>query len=126
MRGALGTALDLRLEALALGSARVRLPWGAVVVNPYGAMHGGALATTCDVAAYLAIMTRYGVGETLITTALNVAYLAAAREPGDVEAEATVLHAGRLLATAVVRLTSGDRLCAHATLTFARPSGRAA
>jgi uncharacterized protein (TIGR00369 family) len=87
--------------------------------NPIGSVHGGVAATLLDSALGCAIHTVLAAGQRYTTTDLHVRYLRAmTAQTGRVLADATVVHAGRKLATAEGRLyAEGDpeRLFATAT-----------
>ena len=110
--------LDMRLESLEPGKAVMRLPFRAEMTNEFGAFHGGAIASLCDTAFYLALASVYGREEASVTSGLTCNFLAAARPPHDVIAHASVLKAGRRMVFGEVLVYSGERLVAHATLNF--------
>src|SRR5262245_39433994 len=64
--------------------------------------HGGMLANVADCAAWFAIVTQTGPAETLVTTDLNIRYLAACLS--DAVAEARVIKLGRTLCPVAVNL----------------------
>jgi uncharacterized protein (TIGR00369 family) len=91
----------LRLEFIDLGdgSVTVEMPVAAGAMNASGNLHGGAIATLCDVASgsCAARSGSFRPGEnTLVTADLHVRYLG--RPKGDVvRATARLLRAGRML-----------------------------
>ena len=74
-------ALDLKLEDVGHGSARMRMPFGATVTNGTGAIHGGAIVSLCDTAFYVALASLYGRDQNTATAALTCNFLAPARPP---------------------------------------------
>jgi uncharacterized protein (TIGR00369 family) len=110
--------LDLKLEDVGKGSARMRMPFRAAVTNGTGAIHGGAIVSLCDTAFYVALASIYGRDQNTATAALSCNFLAPARPPHDLIADAIVLKAGRRIVYGEVHVRSGERLVAHATLNF--------
>jgi len=90
--------LDLRLESVERGTVVVRL---------------------CDSAFYVALVSVYGPGHPAATATLTCSFLANARPPHDLLATATVIKPGRRIVYGDVRVTSDDRIVAHATMNFA-------
>lgn len=114
--------LGIRLEGLEPGSAVMRLPFRDELTNGAGAVHGGAIASLCDTALYLAHISLYGRGEPTATTNMTCDYLAAVRGPHDLVARAKILKAGRRMVFGEVSVYSDERLVAHATLTYMNTS----
>jgi uncharacterized protein (TIGR00369 family) len=87
--------------------------------NPLGSVHGGFIATLLDSAMGCAVHSLLNAGVHYTTVELKVNYLRALTETsGPIEAEGTVIHKGRTIATADGRLTDVEgRLYAHATTT---------
>lgn len=87
--------------------------------NPLGSVHGGFIATLLDSAMGCAVHSLLDAGVRYTTVELKVNYLRALTEAsGPIEAEGTVIHKGRTIATADGRLTDVEgRLYAHATTT---------
>lgn len=112
------TFLGLRLESLARGEAVMRLPFRDELVNGAGAIHGGAIASLCDTAFYVALATIYGWHEPTVTTGMTCNYLAAARPPHDLVGRAKVLRPGNRLVFGEVAVYADETLVAHATLTY--------
>ena len=110
--------LDLQLESAGEGKARMRMPFRSEVVNRSGAIHGGAIVSLCDTCFYVALASLYGREQETTTAALACNFLAPARPPHDLVAEAKVLKAGRRIVYGEVMVYSGETLVAHATLNF--------
>ena len=117
-RGNFVEHLDLRLEAVGEGTARMRLPYRPEVSNGTGAVHGGAIVSLCDTCFYVALASLYGREQETTTAQLACNFLAPARPPHDLIAEAKVLKAGRRIVYGEVYVRSGELLVAHATLNF--------
>ncbi len=110
--------LDLKLESVGNGWATMRMPYRPEISNGTGAVHGGAIVSLCDTSFYVALASLYGREQETTTAALACNFLAPALPPSDLIAEARVLKAGRRIVYGEVKVTSGSRLVAHATLNF--------
>jgi uncharacterized protein (TIGR00369 family) len=110
--------LDLKLEEVERGRAVMRMPYRDEVANGTGAVHGGAIVSLCDTVFYVALASIYGREQDTTTVALQCNFLAPARPPHDLIAEARVLRAGRRICYGEVYVRSGDKIVAHATLNF--------
>jgi uncharacterized protein (TIGR00369 family) len=117
-RGNFVEHLDLRLESVGEGTARMRLPYRSEVTNGTGAIHGGAIVSLCDTCFYIALASIYGRDQETTTAQLACNFLAAAKPPHDLIADARVLKAGRRIVYGEVYVRSADKLVAHATLNF--------
>jgi uncharacterized protein (TIGR00369 family) len=85
--------------------------------NPLGTVHGGWTATLLDSALGCAVHTTLGPGEMYTTLDLQVRFVrAVVATTGKVRAEATVVHAGKRIATAEARLVD-DAGTLYATAT---------
>ena len=110
--------LDLALEDVAPGEAKMRMPFREAVLNNAGAVHGGAIMSLCDSTFWVALATIYGSDQPTATSSLTCNFLLPARGPQDLIAHATVLKAGLRIVYGVVAVHSGERLVAHATANF--------
>jgi len=110
--------LDLHLEDVGQGTARMRMPFRSEVANGTGAVHGGAIVSLCDTAFYAALASLYGPQQNTATASLTCNFLRPAKPPHDLIADAIVLKAGRNIVYGEVHVRSADKLVAHATLTF--------
>ena len=115
--------LDLHLEHVEHGAARMRMPFRAEVTNGTGAIHGGAIVSLCDTAFYIALASIYGPEQNTATASLSCNFLKPAKPPHDLIADAIVLKAGRNIVYGEVHVRSGDVLVAHATLSFLNLAG---
>ncbi|HTV74600.1 MAG TPA: PaaI family thioesterase [Candidatus Acidoferrales bacterium] len=110
--------LDLRLEHVERGKARMRMPFRAEITNGMGAVHGGAIVSLCDTCFYIALASIYGREQETTTASISCSFLRPALPPSDLIAEATVLKAGRRIVYGEVHVFSDDKLAAHATVNF--------
>ncbi|MDP9111275.1 MAG: PaaI family thioesterase [Candidatus Eremiobacteraeota bacterium] len=110
--------LDLKLEKVEHGRAMMRMPFRPAIANGAGAVHGGAIVSLCDTVFYVALASIYGREQDTVTVSLQCNFLAPARPPHDLVAEATVLRAGKRVCYGEVEVHSDGKLVAHATLNF--------
>ncbi|HEY8313931.1 MAG TPA: PaaI family thioesterase [Candidatus Baltobacteraceae bacterium] len=110
--------LDLKLESVEDGRAVMRMPYRPQISNGTGSVHGGAIVSLCDTVFYLALASLYGREQDTTTVSLQCNFLAPARPPHDLVAEAKVLKAGRRIVYGEVYVRSGEKIVAHATLNF--------
>jgi len=110
--------LDLHLEDVGDGKARMRMPFRSQVMNGAGAVHGGAIVSLCDTVFWVALASLYGVMQQTATASVNCSFLRPALPPHDLIAHATVLKPGRRIVYGEVHVYSGEKLVAHATLSF--------
>src|SRR5512144_548397 len=99
------------------GWARLEIESTARLLNPGGAMHGGASFGLADSAVAAALIGIYGFGSALLTIEMKINYL----EPittGTVTAEAFVLRHSRRSAYAEVDVWAGGKLAARASTTY--------
>lgn len=87
--------------------------------NPLGTVHGGWFATLLDSALGCAVQTLLPAGRSYTTAELSLNIVrSASHKTGPLRAVATVIHAGRQLATAEARVEDErGKLYAHATTT---------
>jgi uncharacterized protein (TIGR00369 family) len=110
--------LDLRLEHVERGKARMRMPFRSEVTNGMGAVHGGAIVSLCDTCFYIALASIYGREQETTTASISCSFLRPALPPNDLVAHATVLKPGRRIVYGEVHVYSGEKLVAHATVNF--------
>lgn len=110
--------LDLKLESVEHGRAIMRMPFRPEIANGAGAVHGGAIVSLCDTVFYVALASIYGREQDTVTVSLQCNFLAPARPPYDLVAEATVLRSGKRICYGEVQVRSDGKLVAHATLNF--------
>jgi uncharacterized protein (TIGR00369 family) len=115
-RSPYSAALGVELDLLAEGRARLRLPFAEANTNGDGVMHGGCAASLAALGAQAVTRARLGEGSgPWHVAALQVNYLAAAKQQG-VVAEARLLREGKALCFVEVDVAGEDgRAVAHAT-----------
>lgn len=129
MSGAVETALR-QIESLPLhrylGMGRIEtepdaawfvLEVGDHSANPGGSLHGGVIATLCDVACYAALQSSLRAGEDAVTHDLHVSVMRAARRGDRVRFHARLIKRGRSLAFLEASAACGDLLLATAHVT---------
>jgi acyl-CoA thioesterase len=101
------------------GFAKIRLPVRPEILQPWGTVHGGAMATLLDVAGGVGSHLSYPRGTRLVTVEMKINYIAPLGE-GSLLAESEMLHRGRR--TTVWKVQAVDeaerRLRAVATMTY--------
>jgi acyl-coenzyme A thioesterase PaaI-like protein len=109
------------LHAFADGECTLHVPFQAHFERPGGIVSGPLFMAAADVAMWLAIMTRLGVTDRSVTSAMTTAFLGAARrEP--FRCTARIVKLGRRLVYGLADTTTNDgRLLTHHTLTYTRP-----
>jgi uncharacterized protein (TIGR00369 family) len=104
------------------GVCTVRVPYRSVFERPDGLISGPVFMAAADVAMWLAIMTRTGIIDRLVTVEMKTNFLTGARGT-DVYCSAQVLKLGKriIYGTAECRDPDGT-LLTHHTLTYSRPA----
>lgn len=111
--------LGLSVESLAVGSARLSIPYRAELANPGGpkGLHGGVSSAVLDASGAVAVGTTaddpaslLGQGS-LSTTDLNVSYLRPAT--GDLSIEAEAVHVGTSKAVSRIKAYVSTSESAH-------------
>lgn len=87
------------------------------VLNAVEALHGGAIATVLDVAAYLALLPQLAEDEEAVTHMVSLSYLTRPKTGTQLTATGEVLRRGNRLAFVAAALRSGDHLLATASVT---------
>lgn len=101
----------------------LRMPFRKGLVRAGGTISGPALMALADTAAYFITLAHAGPQAVTAATAnLDIHFLARPK-PADITATATMLRLGRRLAVSRVDCYSDAELVAHATVTYALPSG---
>lgn len=110
-----------RVAAIADGVCALHVPHQPIFARPDGLLSGPVFMAAADVAMWLAIMTRTGIIDRLVTVEMKTNFLAGARG-ADVTCTATVLRLGKRLiyGTAECR-DPAAALLTHHTLTYIRP-----
>ena len=112
-------ALNLQVESIDSGQARLRLPFSAELCRQGGTICGQALMAAADTAMVLAIGSLFGEFRPTTTVSLNTSFLRPVAE-GDVLIEARVIKPGRNLMFGDIALIGADgKTVAQATTTYA-------
>lgn len=115
IKGTFTESLGMRLLELEPGYVRGELPVRDTLKQPYGFLHGGAIATFADSLVGTGTGRLVAPGQTITTIEFKVNFMAPVKD-GTVRGEAKVLHRGRRTMVWEVRITDGqDRLVALMT-----------
>ena len=99
------------------GSVTVGLDARDEHLNPFGTVHGGAIATLVDVAMGEAVATKDGEKGAPATIEMKVTYLDPGK-PGRLEAVANVRRRGKRITIVEAEVRQGDDVVALALATF--------
>lgn len=92
-------------------------------LNPAGTLHGGLIATMCDIAMGEAVYTKKDDAEVPVTVEMKVNYLSPGA-PGAIHATAHVRKVGRRFTVVEAEVTDSDeQVLAVATATFTTVGG---
>ena len=118
--------IGMRADAIAMGEATLRLPFGGKMVRPGGTVAGPFMMALADAAMYAVVLSVIGEVQLAVTTSLNVNFLYRP-VPADLLAEGRVLKAGKRLVVCEVTVHSEghDEPVAHVTGTYSIPPQRA-
>ncbi|MBM3265172.1 MAG: PaaI family thioesterase [candidate division Zixibacteria bacterium] len=112
--------LGIRILEVGKGSCRAVLPYDPRLLQYYGLVHGGVIASVADTMVYMAQATLNGITHNTVTTHLSVTYLGTAGQ-NDLYTEATILKNGRRLISGMAEITdTTGRQIAHVTATYMR------
>ncbi|HVP28294.1 MAG TPA: PaaI family thioesterase [Myxococcota bacterium] len=119
--------LGVACEEIAPDRVRLRLPFARELATIGDLVHGGAIASLCDVAATGACWANAAIapGSRGTTIGLSLSFLAGARGH-DLVAEARVVQRGRSVCVAEVEVRAGGALVARATATYKLDAPRVA
>ncbi len=114
--------LDIAIERLERGAARVRLKFQENINRPGGTIAGPAMMALADLTMYALVLSHDRTLKMAVTSSLNINFL---RKPGpaDLVAVGHVLKLGRRLAVLEVAIHSDGESepVAHVTGTYALP-----
>ena len=100
------------------GFSRFRLPFRKELTQPFGVMHGGALAAVADSAVAIALWGLIGADKIFTTIEMKINYIAPVGA-GEVIAEGKIIHCGKRTAIGEVTLKDHtDRLVAKCLATY--------
>jgi acyl-CoA thioesterase len=110
--------LGLRIVRMEPGFARMVMPVTPELLQLYGQVHGGAIASLVDSAVAAAMGANMSPGERATTVEMKINYLAPVIE-GQVYAESKIVKKGRTLTVGTTEVTDGNgRLLAIASVTY--------
>ncbi len=114
--------LALRIEDLAPGRLRLRLPFADQHLRPGGTISGPTMMTMADAGLYILILAHIGPVALAVTTNLNINFLRKP-DPVDLVADFKLLKLGKRLAVGEATIFSEgvEDPVAHATLTYSIP-----
>ena len=114
------SAYGFQILSVGGGEATIRVPFLKRWERPGGILSGGVYMNAADCTLWVAILGTHGRGPSTVTTELNTAFIAAAREE-DITCSARILRNGRRLIYGVADCFGADgRLLSHHMLTYAR------
>lgn len=100
------------------GYSRFRLPFRKELTQPFGVLHGGALAAVADSAVAIALWGLLGADKMFTTIEMKINFIAPISS-GEVIAEGNIIHCGRRTAIGDVTLKDQDnRLVAKCLATY--------
>jgi uncharacterized protein (TIGR00369 family) len=115
IKGTFSEFLGMRLLEVGEGRVRGELPVRDTLKQPYGLLHGGAIATFADSLVATGTGRFLAPGQTMTTIEFKVNFMVPVTD-GTVRGEATALHRGRRTMVWEVRITDGqERLVAVMT-----------
>lgn len=122
--GSFPTLIQMRVEEIEFDHCIITLAAHNRLLQPFGIIHGGVLATLIDTATYWAVFMRLPQDTGLVNIDLKLNYLKTAN-PGLLTAEGHCIRAGRTISYAEARVTNeaGD-LLAHGTSTLMALPGK--
>ncbi len=97
------------MEAVEIGPgrSRFRLPFRKELTQPFGVMHGGALAAIADSAVAVALWGLVGADKVFTTIEMKINFIAPVAS-GEVIAEGNIVHCGRRTAIGDVTLKDAN------------------
>lgn len=114
--------IDLKVEEVKHGFARIRIPFHPNHLRPGGTISGPIMMTAGDTAMYVAILGSLGEMAMAVTSNLNINFLKRP-EQLDLIAEARIIKLGKRIAFCEVgiRCEGSDELVAHVTGSYSLP-----
>ena len=110
--------LGMKILKLNPGYAELGLAYQKRITQPYGFMHGGAIAALADTVAATAIHTLLDIEDKMVSIEMKVNYLAPVTK-GKIVASAKVIHKGRKTAVTDVDIKDSEgKLCAKSIVTY--------
>lgn len=114
--------IDLKIEQVSEGFARIRVPFQEKSIRPGGTISGPVMMAAGDTAMYAAILGTLGEVAMAVTSNLNINFLQRPAQR-DLIAEATILKLGKRIAFCEVGIRSegSEELVAHVTGSYSLP-----
>jgi uncharacterized protein (TIGR00369 family) len=110
----------LRVKSLGDGECTLAVPFLAEFQRPGGLVSGPVYMAAADMAMWVAIMTRVGNADAIVTVELNTKFVSAARQE-DIFCSAKILKMGRQLIFGTAECVNGEgKLLTHHTITYFR------
>lgn len=110
----------LRVKSLGDGECVLSVPFQAEFQRPGGLVSGPVYMAAADMAMWVAIMTRVGNADAIVTVELNTKFVSAARQE-DVFCSAKILKMGRQLIFGTAECVNAEgKLLTHHTITYFR------
>jgi len=94
-------AKDMQILFFQPGHVVFTVPVAARLTNRYQTMHGGVIASLVDLSGTLASLSLIGPSRSMVTTDMNISYIAAAPADREVEVEAKLLQQGETVTVSV-------------------------
>ena len=100
------------------GFARVAMPVGPKLHQPFGIIHGGALASLADTVGGVGSYVSYPVGTEVVTVEMKINFVRPVKE-GTLIGEAKALHLGRKTSVWEMRIVDdAEKLVCFASATY--------
>jgi uncharacterized protein (TIGR00369 family) len=110
--------LSIEIKDLQWGTCLMEVELGEKHLQPFGNVHGGAIASVVDAVAFWAVFPQVERGKGLTTVEMKLNYLAPVQK-GKLVAQGRCIKMGRTLALGEASVTSGEgTLIAHGTATM--------
>ena len=110
--------LSMEIRDLQWGTCLLEVELGEKHLQPFGNVHGGAIASVVDAAAFWAVFPQVERGKGLTTVEMKLNYLAPVQR-GKLVAQGRCIKVGRTLALGETSVTNGEgTLVAHGTATM--------
>ena len=112
------THMSMRIAAIDLDCAEIRLETGPQHLQPYGIVHGGVVATLIDTATFWAVFMRIPEDAGLVNIDLKLNYLKPVIDKG-LTAHGRAIRSGNVVSYAEARVVDATgELIAHGTSTL--------
>jgi uncharacterized protein (TIGR00369 family) len=110
--------LSMKIKELDWGTSVLEVDLGEKHLHPFGYVHGGAIASVMDAAAYWAVFPQVKDGMGLTTVEIKVNFLAPVKE-GKLVAKGRCIKIGKTLALGDATIYDGNgNLLGHGTATM--------